>query len=377
VNTQHLSSYALEKALMEKLREILGGVPWLKEWSVERNPAELERVYDILASVGLPNGKRVEWWVECKAEPRPSKFPYWVIPQENGPTGRRTTRVPTLGAPYITPNMARVCQDHHWDWFDLAGNCYLSAPEGIHLERSGNESTFARPRPTANLGTAEASRVIRALLIPENAGMRWTQREMENHFGGRIPKVPEPSLALVNKVVQHLREEAFIESAPEGGFTLKKPVALLEAWREAYRFDRHQRRSFFTLLSGSRRDEGLRKFDAVSGSRGVYASFSAAEHQAPHVRQPKQWFFIAEDLEDEFARCVEAKQVDSGENLVVLIPDDDGVFYGQESAGEPLASTNPVQTYVDLLNSGSRGQEAAEAILEQNLKPAWKLRGLE
>lgn len=372
MNKGRLTGYALEKALMEKFREILGSISWLKGWSVERNLADADRVYDIIATVGLPNGKRVEWWVECKAEPRPSQFPYWTIPHEQGPEGRRTTRVPTLGAPYITPNMARVCQDHHWDWFDLAGNCYLSVPEGIHLERSGNEPVIARPRPSANLGTPEASRVIRALLIPENAGQRWTQREMETHFGGRVPRVPEPSLALVNKVVQHLREEAFIEPMPEGGFRLKKPVELLEAWRDAYRFNRHQRRSYFTLLQGTRLDQALRKFDAVAGGRGVFASFTAAEHQAPHVRQPKKWFFVAEDLEDEFVRCAEAKRVDSGENLAVLIPDDDGVFYGQESEGQALACTNPVQTYVDLFNSGSRGQEAAEAILEQNLKPAWE-----
>jgi hypothetical protein len=33
--------------------------------------------------------------------------------------------------------------------------------------------------------------------------------------------------------------------------------------------------------------------------------------------------------------------------------------------------TNPVQTYVDLVKAGGRGEEAAEAILEQRLKPAW------
>jgi hypothetical protein len=30
-----------------------------------------------------------------------------------------------------------------------------------------------------------------------------------------------------------------------------------------------------------------------------------------------------------------------------------------------------VQTYVDLAHAGGRGEEAAEAILNQRLKPAW------
>ena len=35
----------------------------------------------------------------------------------------------------------------------------------------------------------------------------------------------------------------------------------------------------------------------------------------------------------------------------------------------------PIQTYVDLTQCGGRGEEAAEALLEQNLKPGWKARG--
>jgi len=37
--------------------------------------------------------------------------------------------------------------------------------------------------------------------------------------------------------------------------------------------------------------------------------------------------YLAGDLEEQFKAKVEAKLVDSGENLVVLIPDGSGVFY--------------------------------------------------
>ncbi|HUC83916.1 MAG TPA: hypothetical protein VL970_01890, partial [Candidatus Acidoferrales bacterium] len=80
-----------------------------------------------------------------------------------------------------------------------------------------------------------------------------------------------------------------------------------------------------------------------------------------------------------FREVAEAKLVDSGENLIVLIPEDNGVFYLQEGGfmgQKRLACTNPVQTYVDLSHCGGRGEEAAEALLVQNLKRAWKQRGL-
>ena len=71
--------------------------------------------------------------------------------------------------------------------------------------------------------------------------------------------------------------------------------------------------------------------------------------------------------------------MNSGENVVVLIPDDDGVFFlgeGGRMGEHRLRCTNTVQTYVDLCHCGGRGEEAAEALLNQRLKPEWKRRGL-
>jgi hypothetical protein len=88
-------------------------------------------------------------------------------------------------------------------------------------------------------------------------------------------------------VVRHLHDEAFIEKLPDGGFKLRAPVELLKAWREAYRFDRHQHRGYFTLLQGRRLQEALAKLESLTGGHAAYAAFSAADFQAPHVRQPK------------------------------------------------------------------------------------------
>ena len=275
--------------------------------------------------------------------------------------------------------MAELCVKHGWSWFDLAGNHRLDIPGLFILTHTGNKSVQAHPRPTANLSTREAGRVIRALLLPEHAGMRWTQRHMEGHFGELATPIPEPSLGLVNKVVRYLRDEAFIEGAEDGGFRLRDPVKLLFAWRDAYRFDRHERRGYFTLLQGKKLRDALARLGSETGGYVAYASFSAADLQAPHVRQPKTWLYVRENEVSKFEERVEAKRVDSGENLVALIPDDDGVFYlgdGGSMDDNRMACTNAVQTYVDLYHCGGRGEEAAEALLNQRLKPEWKLRGL-
>jgi hypothetical protein len=373
VNTGELNGAALEKALAQRLRELLANVAWLKDWEVAREPVAPEHGFDFKATLPLPGGRIAELWVVCKANPRPYQFPYIRTKDYLGAQGKRLNQVWVFAAPHLSPRMAQLCQEQGWSWFDLAGNCHLSVPDAFQLERTGQEPIRRPPKAGANLSTPEAARILRALLATDNAGRKWTQRDLQLHAQ------PNVSIGLVNKVVRHLHDEAFLEDLPDGGFKLRAPLELVTAWCEAYRFDRHQRRSYFTLLQGRRLTEALAGLESLIGGYAAYASFSAADFQAPHVRQPKTWLYVGSEWEDKFREVAEAKLVDSGENLVVLIPEDNGVFYLQDGGtiGEQrLACTNPVQTYVDLFHCGGRGEEAAEALLEQNLKRAWKARGL-
>jgi len=391
VNTARLSAAALEKALAAKLKELLHTVPGIPGWTVETNPAPFNRAFDLLARGKSPHGPIIELWVDCRREPRPSQFPYVAIEREFEKDSTKLVRARVFAAPHISPRMAEICESHSWSWFDLAGNCKITVPTFLHIERRGNEPIHKTPRPIANLSTPIAGRVIRAILAPENAEILWgghdaaSQRWMVAHFG-ELPKlkpgqpaIPKPSLGLVNKVIRHLVDEAFIEELPEGRFRLRDPLKLLFAWRNQYRFDRQERRGYFSLLKGHELRTALARLGAQTGGFAVYAAFSAADFQAPHVRQPKTWLYLREKDIPRFARLVEAKPVETGENLIVLIPDDEGVFYlsdgGRMGEGR-MACTNAVQTYVDLWHAGGRGEEAAEALLEQRLKPQWRDKGL-
>ena len=336
-----------------------------------------DKGWDLEATLPL-RGDKVVLGIQCKAELRPSAF--HAFAEGKSPSPRNSKLVfPVLAMPFISPRIAELCVEYGWNWYDLAGNCHIDIQNAIYLERTGHEPIHARPRPKANLSTPETARVIRALLATENAGNRWTQRSMENHFGQLDTPVPEPSLGLVNKIVRHLRDEAFIEVFPDGGFRLRDPVKLLFAWKDAYRFDRHERRNYFTLLQGKRLHDALANLELEAGGFAVYAAFSAADFQAPHVRQPKTWIYVSGDYIERLEEILEAKRVESGDNVVVMIPEDAGVFYlgdGGTAGEHRMACTNPVQTYVDLFHCGGRGKEAAEALLEQKLKPEWRQQGL-
>ena len=369
VNVGRGHESVLERDLARTLSELLSSVPWLQRWRIELNkPGDPE--WDLVASGPVSGGGKAVLCVECKGiNFQPSQF--------SGLVGRpcsaskNVTSGKVLATPRVSRRMAELCQEHGWSWYDLAGNCRLEIPGVLLIERSGNEPVKGQPRSGANLSTPEAARVVRALLAPENAGQRWTQRHMVSHFADLMPRIPAPSLALVNKVVQHLRAQAFLEQLPDRGFRVRDFEGLLQAWRVAYRADRHSRRPYFTLLQGRVLQERLRALDPDSEGRLAYEAFSAADLQAPAVRQPRTWLYLDPNIEHEFQSAVEAKPVDSGENLVVLLPDDAGVFYRVEAGSNRVACTNAVQTYVDLAHAGGRGEEAADAILQQRLKPAW------
>ncbi len=373
----HHSGQAFERLMEVKLRELLNSVGWLGEFSLgpTQQAGQKDAGFDLLATLPLPMGAQAVLCVKCKKEVKPSNFPklleqsmHWKVEQP------ASQLVRVLALPWVSPRVAELCADHGWSWYDLAGNCRMDVPGLLRIERSGNAPVHAVPRPVANLGTKEAARVMRSLLFePERIGQPWTQRALSNCW-----PVATVSLGLVNKMVRHLKDEGFIEPLPKSGFMVTDPLKLLFAWRDAYRLEQHARYDYFTLLQGKQLSESIIKLSNFH-TEAECAAFSAADFQAPNVRQPKTWLYVTSKALDRFAQVAQAKPVDSGGNLVVLVPSDNGVFYKKEYPGDNEhrpACTNAVQTYVDLWHCGGRGQEAAEALLEQKIKPAWRASGL-
>lgn len=371
MNTPAMTPAALERALAQRLDKLLAGIGDLEEIGVTRNPAEFDKAFDLLATFKARSGARIELWVDIKTAPRPSQFPYVAIEREFESKSLKRVRAKVFAAPHISPRMTELCESHGWSWFDLAGNCHIRIPGLIHIHHIGYPPVHPTPKPKANLGTREAGRVVRALLAPIFAGRSWTQRSLQ------IACRPQVSLGLVNKLVKHLQGEGFLEEQDGSGFRVADPIHLLQAWRDAYRFDQHERLGFFTLLQGSKLHDTLAWLGHDFEDHIAYAALSAADIQAPHVRQPKTWLYVSGHLVEEFPAKLGVKPVDSGENLVVLVPSDSGVFFTPEMpvAGDRLPCTNEVQTYVDLWHCGGRGQEAAEALLEQRIKPLWRAAG--
>jgi hypothetical protein len=373
------SSLNIERTLVDALCERLAETEWLEtEVSFHQSRASAEQG-DAVVQLRAAGRCRGRLYVHAKSEVRPGSFPAWAL--QRMPPKSKEPAVAVLAAPVVSSRLADLCHEAGWGWIDLAGNCRIDVPGLLRLEHSGSSPVHKQPVRGARLGTAAVGRVIRVLLSPGNAGRRWKQRDLQGGTCSRMPGDQPVSLGLVNKVVRHLLDEGFAEELEkEPGVRVRDPQGLLKAWNAAYRFDRHEQRTYFTLLKGKALEEALHQLSLEAGFGVAYAVFSAAERQAPSVRQPKTWVYVHLRLLDAFVKRVQAKEVESGENVVVLIPEDAGVFLSLHESDahmgdQILDCTDPVQTYVDLMHAGGRGEEAAVALATQKILPAWKAVG--
>lgn len=105
------------------------------------------------------------------------------------------------------------------------------------------------------------------------------------------------------------------------------------------------------------------------GLNYALAGFSAASRLAPSVRYQRVMAYVSERI-DEVAERVGLRPVASGPNVTLFEPYDEGVLAGSRDV-DGISVTSPVQTYLDLREFRGRGEEAAEAIFREVIKPGW------
>jgi Transcriptional regulator, AbiEi antitoxin, Type IV TA system len=97
------------------------------------------------------------------------------------------------------------------------------------------------------------------------------------------------------------------------------------------------------------------------------ASFSAAEWTAPYGRTSTLFLWPKQKDVDELRERFQLSPSSKGENLVVSLTPDSGVFFDMFEAEGRIRCTSPLQTYLDLAKSGERGEEAAEHLRRMRL----------
>ncbi len=259
-------------------------------------------------------------------------------------------------APYISDEGAAMLSSQNVGYVDLSGNCRIST-QGIFIRQEGRPNLFAKKRDLRSLYSPKAERVLRALLVEPKR--LWKVKD--------ISEVAAVSLGQVSNVKKLLDAREWL-SEREGGFGLEAPEKLLSEWAANYRFTRHKSFEFYSDEATSSIEQSLAE-SRGGATLGVLTGFSAAARLSPMVRYKKVSAFVRQSAST-VASNLGLKPVTSGGNVQLIEPYDNGVFLGVRFlAGLEIVS--PVQTYLDLRSIAGRGEEAAEAVLREVLKPSW------
>lgn len=345
--------------LRNKLAETLRSAPLVNHVSINEHPTQLDQTeVDFLVHVTLRDGSRHQLAVEFKTQGHPRVLRSaadQILRYRHLGTGDMH---PVVAAPFITAEGAAVCDALKVGYCDLAGNCRLLFG-GLYIERSGRPNPFPRTALTQDLYAPKAERILRVLL----------HAPARNWKVAPLAKEAQVSLGTVSTVRKLLleREWAKISGA---GIALTRPDRLLQDWADVWVRRRCETRRFISLAGVSTTESKLANtaHNIFPHARFAVTGLAAAWRHAQWVRYDQVLAYWTGNA-DELAREAKLKAAETGANVHLLVPRDEGVFRElQHMAGVPVVS--PMQTYLDLKREPGRGAEAAEFLWNTVLFPA-------
>ncbi|WP_449468211.1 type IV toxin-antitoxin system AbiEi family antitoxin [Stenotrophomonas humi] len=350
----------VESRAAEALQSLLGQVPAISQLSVEPQLHVADETVDILVRLEAAGQQRL-LACEVKSNGQP-RYVRTALLQLQSYVGRKAQgAIPVLIAPYLSPNAQALCREEGVGFIDLEGNAYLSF-DGIYIERQVANKPDSERRELKSLFTPKSAQVLRILLRDPSR----TWRVVE------LAEASAVSVGHVSNVRSNLLDREWAEVA-EGGLRLSKPDALLDEWAAAYRPPVGKRLNFYTTMHGGALDEAARQALHAGGNddgQAVFASYSAAQWLAPYARTGTHYFYADTKGLERLHAALGLSAVGKGQNVVVTVPKDDGLFLDAIEPASGVICTSAVQTYLDLIVSGERGMEAADHLRRETL--AWQ-----
>ena len=337
---------------------------WLESLARETDLFRVKRVeqahgqYDLEAVLESDAGHRIALYIEARSRVTP-KLALGMLPG--------LSQVPAGGYPMIctysiSPRVADLCRQDNLAYLDEAGNCWIRVP-GLYVHVSGRPSTRPDTRPAVDPFAPLSSRVARILLgDPSKA---WTLTDMA--------KEASVSVGLVWKVKKALAEEGYIPPS-EKQIVLRDAAGLLDAWKSKYAIPA-RKLSLYAIGKTTELEHKLFECCKAREIRCALTGLSGAWRSSPMVRYTATSAYVDVSANpaaaDDLARCLEAKPVDTGANLILYPTRDESVFFGMRSLAEKNV-VSPIQLYLDLLQVPGRGEDAASEIMAQEIRPLFE-----
>jgi hypothetical protein len=350
-----ISSGQIEKKAREALSSCLSRVPFLKIKDIKSQPSSEPAMPDFLVKIAVPEGEKY-LIVEIKANGQP-RLARGAVNQIQRYRDLFPDSYGVFLAPYISPKSGEICRQEGIGYLDLAGNCYLCF-DGVYIEQEGRSNIFKEKRDLRSLYSPKAERILRVLLASPGKG--WKVKE--------LGKEAQVSIGQVSNVKKLLMDREWVEIG-RNGFLVSEPEQLLKEWENNYSFRRNEILDFYSIKGPAQIELDLVESCNRENLKYAFTGFSGALRLAPAVRSQRAMAFL-EELNESVIDQLALKKVNSGANVSLFIPYDEGVFYGTREINEAQVAS-PIQVYLDVRNFRGRGEEAAQVLFEKVIKPTW------
>lgn len=258
-----------------------------------------------------------------------------------------------LVVPYMTPAGEKTADRLGINWIDLSGNAHIRADQ-LYIFVKGHPNRFVqRGRPSSPFAPKSA-RITRTMLLEPQ---RWWRRK-------DLVSATDLDSGQVSRVVKRLLVDRLLEQR-ENELRPRDPDALLDAWEDQYRFDRHEILRGHVSGSGIELSRFLEERLSDIGARHAFTGLTAAWALQGFARFRLNSVFVDGDPL-EIAEQVGVRVNERGANVQLIAPDDAGVFTGSREI-QGLQCVAPVQAYLDLGHLPERAAEAASNLREGGL----------
>ncbi|RJP32849.1 MAG: hypothetical protein C4536_05450 [Actinobacteria bacterium] len=363
--------------ILKKTKEIFSETGFLEVIRVVEEPSSIDNENtvvgffrpDFAIRVRPASGKIIDLLFEIKTNAQP-RFVRSAALNMSDLCGTLRNSYCVLGAPYLSEASMKICREYGIGYIDLAGNSLLNF-ENVFIKTEGQPNPFVSTRPLRNLFSPKSTRVLRVLL--GNPNQEWYVKDMAEEA--------KVSLGKASNVKQRLLDYEYVEEVPgqrQKKIRLTDPEKLLKDWAENYSYKNNELFNYYSLEDPRQVEEDIASFCGNSGVRCALTLTSADARLTHFIRgAARSYIYIEKPLEPAASYLglnevdLDLKEVDSGENVTLMIPYDEGVFYGVQKV-DNLNIVSDIQLYLDLRGYKQRGKDAGEFLLERRIKKEWQ-----
>ena len=263
--------------------------------------------------------------------------------------------IPLVAVPHMGPMGRDMCQAEGVSWLDLSGNAWIVAP-GLRIKVHGEPNRFKHRGQIASAFAPKSSRIARWLLMHPGHALR--QRDIANATG--------VSVGLTSRTIGRLLDDGLVDRDSGGRIRVRDRSALLDAWHEAYVFERHEIvRGHVNARSG---DDLVRRVGSILHERSqdhAATGLGAAWLYSRFAMFRTATFYVTESVAS-LAREIGFREESRGANLWLVTPRDPAVLEGATDR-HGVRCAHPLQVYLDLKGHAERAKEAAEQLRSEFL----------